>query len=45
VSTPVWVRYLQLKMLSHHGEEHYCTLTSLKVHGMDVLEALVSLSS
>lgn len=35
-----WVRYLQLRVLSHHGDEAVCTLSQLKVHGMDVLEAL-----
>ena len=35
-----WVRYLQLRVLSHHGDEALCTLSQLKVHGMDVIEAL-----
>eukprot|EP00959_Pyramimonas_sp_CCMP1952_P142626 2986233-Pyramimonas_sp.AAC.2 len=43
VTTPVWVRYLQLRLNSHHGNEHFCTLTQVKVHGMDVLEALESI--
>ena len=29
-----WVRYLQLRVLSHHGDEAVCTLSQLKVHGV-----------
>ena len=32
-------RYLKFKFLSHHGDEFYCTLTQVKVHGSTMLES------
>eukprot|EP00941_MAST-03F_sp_MAST-3F-sp1_P002738 g2738.t1 len=36
----IWARYLKLRILSHHGEEFYCTLTSFKAHGSTAVEGL-----
>mmetsp|Transcript_15962 Transcript_15962/g.23135 ORF Transcript_15962/g.23135 Transcript_15962/m.23135 type:complete len:484 (-) Transcript_15962:68-1519(-) len=35
----VWVRFLRLELETHYGEEYYCTLTKLSVHGNNMLEA------
>merc|ERR1740117_455255 len=35
-----WVRFLKIRFLSHHGKEHYCTVTSLQVHGVNYMEDL-----
>jgi len=35
---PSWARYLQFKFLSHYGEEHYCTVSQIKVHGSTMLQ-------
>lgn len=40
ISEPAWVRYLQLRLLSHYGEETYCTLSLFRVHGTDTMESL-----
>uniref|UniRef100_A0A6U9QGU5 SUN domain-containing protein n=1 Tax=Picocystis salinarum TaxID=88271 RepID=A0A6U9QGU5_9CHLO len=40
ISEPAWVRYLQLRLLSHYGEEKYCTLSLFRVHGTDTMESL-----
>lgn len=34
-----WVRYLKFRLLSHYGNEYYCTLTYLRVHGSTMLES------
>eukprot|EP00897_Mesotaenium_endlicherianum_P000834 jgi/Mesen1/10751/ME000903S10086 len=34
------VRYVKLRLLSHHGAEFFCTLSLVRVHGVDELEAL-----
>eukprot|EP00898_Chlorokybus_atmophyticus_P000252 jgi/Chlat1/1227/Chrsp115S00069 len=40
IEEPVaWVRYIQLRLLSHHGEEPYCTLSYVEVFGVDALES------
>eukprot|EP00854_Cymbomonas_tetramitiformis_P026505 gene26505-32522_t len=36
---PAWVRYIRLQMDTHHGAEHFCTLSLLRVHGVDVVES------
>eukprot|EP00939_MAST-03C_sp_MAST-3C-sp1_P000086 g86.t1 len=38
--TESWVRYLKFRVLSHHGDEFYCTLTSVEVHGTTALDGL-----
>jgi len=35
-----WVRFVKIRFLSHYGDEHYCTLTSLGVHGVNQVEDL-----
>ncbi|KAH9626466.1 hypothetical protein KSS87_006426 [Heliosperma pusillum] len=41
LSEPKWVRYLKLKILSHHGSEFYCTLSSIEVYGVDAVERML----
>ncbi|KAF3777833.1 SUN domain-containing protein 2 [Nymphaea thermarum] len=41
LSEPKWVRYLKLNLLSHYGSEFYCTLSSVKVYGVDAVERLL----
>eukprot|EP01138_Halocafeteria_seosinensis_P002680 gb/GECG01002740.1/.p1 GENE.gb/GECG01002740.1/~~gb/GECG01002740.1/.p1 ORF type:complete len:1170 (+),score=154.16 gb/GECG01002740.1/:1-3510(+) len=38
VSSNPWTRYIKLVWLSHYGNEFYCTLTSLQVHGSTIME-------
>lgn len=38
---PKWVRYLKLVLLSHHGSEFYCTLSTFKVYGVDAVEHML----
>lgn len=38
---PKWVRYLKLNILSHYGSEHYCTLSSVEVYGVDAVEKML----
>ena len=33
------VRYLKFKFLTHHGAEHFCTLSQIKVHGTTAVAA------
>lgn len=40
VTDQAWVRYIKLRFLDHAGSQHYCTLTSLRVFGLRVLEVL-----
>lgn len=35
---PEWARYLKFKFLTHHGSEHYCTYSQIKVHGSTMLQ-------
>ncbi|KAL3817720.1 hypothetical protein ACHAXA_002480 [Cyclostephanos tholiformis] len=35
---PTWARYLKIRFLSHYGNEHYCTLSQIKVHGSTMLQ-------
>ncbi|KAJ7531087.1 hypothetical protein O6H91_14G031800 [Diphasiastrum complanatum] len=41
LTEPKWVRYLRLHMLSHHGSEFFCTLSTLEVYGDDAIERLL----
>ena len=34
----VWARYLKFRFLSHYGNEFYCTLSQIKVHGSTTLQ-------
>lgn len=34
----VWARYLKFRFLSHYGNEHYCTITQIMVHGQTTLQ-------
>ena len=34
----IWARYLRLEVLSHHGNEFYCPLTLLRIHGTTMME-------
>ncbi|KAL8150383.1 hypothetical protein V2J09_020191 [Rumex salicifolius] len=38
---PKWVRYLNLRLISHYGSEHYCTLSSLEVYGIDAIDMML----
>jgi hypothetical protein len=38
MKVPVWARYVKLELLSHYGQEHYCTVSQIKVHGSTVLQ-------
>ncbi|XP_038886045.1 SUN domain-containing protein 4-like [Benincasa hispida] len=38
---PKWVRYLKLRLLSHHGSEFYCTLSVFEVYGLDAVEEML----
>jgi hypothetical protein len=35
---PSWARYLKFRFLSHYGDEHYLTVTQIKVHGSTALQ-------
>jgi Sad1 / UNC-like C-terminal len=34
----IWARYLRIEFLSHYGNEFYCPLTLLRVHGTTMME-------
>ncbi|KAI4383544.1 hypothetical protein MLD38_009370 [Melastoma candidum] len=38
---PKWVRYLKFDFLSHYGLEFYCTLSTVKVFGVDAVERML----
>ena len=38
LETPSWARYLKFRFLSHYGDEHYLTVTQIKVHGSTTLQ-------
>ncbi|EOA15709.1 hypothetical protein CARUB_v10006527mg [Capsella rubella] len=38
---PKWLRYLKLNLVSHYGSEFYCTLSVVKVFGIDALEQML----
>lgn len=40
LESPVWLKYLQLRMLSHHGTEAVCALNDLCVYGKSAAEDL-----
>ncbi|KAF8022995.1 hypothetical protein BT93_F0491 [Corymbia citriodora subsp. variegata] len=41
LSEPQWVRYLKLDLLSHYGSEFYCTLSNVRVYGVDAVERML----
>ncbi|XP_030471634.2 SUN domain-containing protein 4-like isoform X1 [Syzygium oleosum] len=41
LSEPKWVRYLKLDLLSHYGSEFYCTLSTVRVYGVDAVERML----
>lgn len=38
MENPAWANYLKFKFLTHHGIEHYCTLSQIKVHGKTLVQ-------
>eukprot|EP01041_Mallomonas_annulata_P008790 gene8790-18184_t len=42
LTTPSFVRYLKFKFLTHYGDEFYCTLSQIRVHGSTVIENIQS---
>lgn len=36
----IWARYLRVEILNHYGNEYYCPLSLLRVHGMRMLDSL-----
>lgn len=39
-STNACFRYIKIKMLSHYGNEFYCPISQVKVHGQTLVEQL-----
>lgn len=35
----IWARYLRIEILSHYGNEYYCPLSLLRVHGARMLDS------
>ena len=35
---PAWARYLKFRFLTHYGDEHYCTVSQISVHGSTMLQ-------
>ena len=40
IQQPVWAKYLQLRLVSHHGSEPVCALNDVRVHGKSAVEDL-----
>ena len=38
LSEPTWARYLKVEFISHYGDEYYCTISQISVHGSTVLQ-------
>lgn len=36
----IWARYLKLEILSHYGDEFYCPLSVVRVHGKTMMDEL-----
>jgi hypothetical protein len=34
----IWARYLQIEFLTHYGNEYYCPLSLIRVHGTTMME-------
>lgn len=40
ISNPqIWARYIRIEFLSHYGNEYYCPLSLVRVHGTRMLES------
>lgn len=35
---PSWARYLKFRFLNHFGDEHYCTVSQISVHGSTMVQ-------
>src|ERR1700710_3072683 len=35
----IWARYIRIEFLSHYGNEYYCPLSLVRVHGTRMLES------
>lgn len=35
----IWARYLRIEFLSHYGNEYYCPVSLIRVHGTRMLES------
>ncbi|GAX19843.1 hypothetical protein FisN_11Lh283 [Fistulifera solaris] len=35
---PAWARYLKFQFLTHYGNEYYCTVSQISVHGSTMLQ-------
>lgn len=40
LSKPTITRYIKINVIDHHGDESFCTLTTLRVQGLTLLEDL-----
>jgi len=38
LTEPSWARYIKFRFLSHFGDEYYCTVSQIKVHGKTNLQ-------
>mmetsp|Transcript_14890 Transcript_14890/g.20759 ORF Transcript_14890/g.20759 Transcript_14890/m.20759 type:complete len:859 (-) Transcript_14890:1844-4420(-) len=38
LTEPSWARYLKFRFISHYGDEFYCTVSQIKVHGKTNLQ-------
>ena len=39
IETPqIWARYLRVELLTHYGNEYYCPISLLRVHGTTMME-------
>lgn len=36
----IYFRYIKIKMLTHYGNEFYCPISQVKVHGQTLVEQL-----
>lgn len=34
----IWARYLRIEIISHHGNEYYCPISILRVHGKTMMD-------
>lgn len=39
-NTALFTRYIKIKMLTHYGNEFYCPISQVKVHGQTLVEQL-----
>jgi hypothetical protein len=36
--TPIWAKYLRIEFLTHYGQEYYCPVSLLRVHGKTMID-------